>query len=85
MAVSAAWIGAAAAVGGVATAQDSSRKASHAVDDQNAAKALAETSAATSANARIAMQRKAMQQNSLLTGAGDAPGVTPGTRSTLGV
>lgn len=83
MAVSAAWIGAVAAVGGVAQAEDSSRRAKHSADDANAAKAAADQSAATNANARISMQRKAMQDNSLITGGG-AP-AAGGGRTTLGV
>lgn len=82
MGVSAAWVG--AAISAVA-ADDSSRRAGHAKDDAAAAKLAAESTAATNANARIQMQRKAMQDNALVTGGGAASAPGAGGRATLGV
>lgn len=79
----ASWAALAASVTtAVVSADDSSRRAGHAKDDAERAKKEAELTQATNANARIAAQRKAMQNNSLSTGGG-APGA--GSRTTLGV
>lgn len=86
MGVNGAWI--AAAIGATATvaqADDSSRRAGHAKDDAEAARKQAEITASTNANARISMQRKAMQQNSLITGGGAAAPDGSGGRQSLGV
>lgn len=80
MAVSGAWIlanGAKLAAGAgafasVAQGMDSSRRAGNAVKDQEAAKLKAEADTSNNFNARIKMQRTAMQSNSLLTGGGAA-------------
>lgn len=81
MAVSAAWIGAAAAVGGVAQGMDTSRRAQNTAKDQQNATAQADVDAANNANAKIKMQRQAMSDNSLLTGGGSSAA----GRTTLGV
>lgn len=86
MGATAAWVSAAiSATTAVVSADDSSRRAGHAKDDAAAAKLAAESSAATNANARIQMQRKAMQDNSLITGGGAANAPSAGGRATLGV
>ena len=83
MGLSAPYIAAAvSATTAVAAADDSSRRAGHAKDDIERAKKAAEITAATNANARIQMQRKATQDNSLITGGG---ALGAGSRTTLGV
>lgn len=71
--------GAGAAVVGTATAIDSARRAKNQAGDAARERQQAEAQAAQSASAQTQMARKALRDNSLFTGGGDAG------RSTLGV
>jgi hypothetical protein len=79
-----ALVGATAATGGAVMANENARKSRNAAKDA-ALKAesdqrAAEAGAAQSANAAIAMRKRALQSQSLVTGAG----VSEGGKSTLG-
>jgi hypothetical protein len=60
---------------------DTRRRQRHAVEDMQRESAAVETRAAQSANERVALRRRALAANSLLTG---AEGATTGSRMTLG-
>lgn len=83
MAASAAWAAVAVATYGAAEQQDAGRKADNARKKVSEDRVKAETEAAQKASAQTQMARKALRQNSLFTGGGDAGGGAG--RATLGV
>lgn len=82
----AALVGAGASVAGTVLNKPKA-PAAVAAPDPAKERAKAEAEATQKANAKISMQRKAMRENSLLTGAGTLGATTQpaGSRSTLGV
>lgn len=66
-------------------AKHARRDAEGAVADAAKERERAKAQATTDANAQIAMRRKAMRENSLLTGGGNLGPTQSGARTTLGV
>ena len=73
-----------AAIGSVAATASSIAAASKKGPDPAAERAKAEAEAAAKANGKLSMQRKAMRENSLLTGGGELGGMASTSKASAG-